>query len=58
MNLQAEAYNPGTTQAEPHPTSNTQQTKNDKTNVVTQQQGRKLPMIDIIMSETRWVYKK
>ena len=30
----------------------TRQTKNDTTNVIIQQHSRKLPMMDIIMSET------
>ena len=54
----ASACNPDTTQTEPQPTSNTQQTKNDTTNVVIQQHSRKFLMMDITMSETCWVYKK
>ena len=42
---------PNTTQAQPHLTSNTQQTKNKTTNVVIQQHSRKLLMIDILISE-------
>ena len=41
-----------TTPAEPHLTSNTQQTKNKTNNVVIQQHSRKLLMMDILMSET------
>ena len=39
----ASAGNPDTTPAEPHPTSNTQQTKNETANVVIQQHSRKTP---------------
>jgi len=49
---EAEACSPDTTQADPHPTSNTQQTKNVTTNVVIQQHSRKLLMMDIEISET------
>ena len=52
------AINPDTTPAEPHLTSNTQQTKNETTNVVIQQHSRKLLMMGILMPETCWVYKK
>ena len=48
----ASAYSPDTTQAEPHLTSNTQQTKNETTNVVIEQHSRKLLMMDIVMPET------
>jgi len=46
------ACSPGTTQAQPHLTSSTQQTKNKTPNVVIQQHSRKLLMMDILMSET------
>ena len=46
------ACRPDITQAEPHLTSNTQQTKNETTNVVIQQHSLKLLMRDILMSET------
>ena len=49
---QAEAYSPDTAQAQQHLTSNTQQNKNNTTNVVIQQHSRKLLMVDILMSET------
>ena len=39
-------------QAEPHCNSNTHQTKNNTTNVVIQQNSRKLLIMDILMSET------
>ena len=38
--------------------SNTHQTKNNTTNVVIQQNSRKLLMMDILMSETCWAHKK
>jgi len=41
-----------TTPTELHVTSNTQQTKNETTNVVIQQHSRKLLMMDIVMPET------
>jgi len=44
--------------AYPYLTSNTQQTKNETTNVVIQQHSRKPLMMDIFMSETCWAYKK
>ena len=46
--LQAEACNTDTTPTQPHNT----------TNVVIQQNSRKLLMMDILMSETCWVHKK
>jgi len=39
-------------------TSKTHGTKNNTTNVVIQQNSRKLLMIDILMSETCWAHKK
>ena len=56
--LQAEACNTDTTQTQPHQISNTQQTKNKTTDVVTEQHSRKLLMKDILISETCWVHKK
>ena len=47
-----------TTPAESHLTSNTQQTKNEMTNVVIQQHSCKLLMMGILMPETCCVYKK
>ena len=38
--------------------SNTQRTENKTTNVVIQQHSRKLPKIDILMSETIWAHNK
>ena len=38
--------------------SNTHRTKNNTTNVVIQQNSRKLLMMDILMSETCWAHKK
>jgi len=42
----------------PHRNSNTHRTKNNMTNVVIQQNSRKLLMMDILMSETCWAHKK
>ena len=50
--LPAEAGSPDTTLDEPHPNSNTQQSKNNTANVVVQQQSRKLLRMDILMPET------
>jgi hypothetical protein len=50
--LQAAACNTDTTQTQPHQNSNTQQTENKTTDVVIQQQSRKLLMMDVLMSET------
>ena len=46
------AGSPDTTLAEPHPNSNTLQSKNNTANVVVQQHSRKLQKMDIIMPET------
>ena len=43
---------------QPHRNSNTHWTKSNTTNVVIQQNSRKLLMMDILMSETRWGHKK
>jgi hypothetical protein len=48
----ASVGSPDTTLAEPHPNSNTQQSKNSKANVVVQQNSRKLLKMDILMPET------
>ena len=48
----ASAGSPDTTPAEPHPVSNTQQSKNNTTNVLVQQHSRKLLKMDILLSET------
>ena len=50
--LQAEACNTDTTPTKPHRISNTHRTKNNTTNVVIQQNSRKLLMMGIFMSET------
>jgi len=50
--LQAEACNTDTTPTQPHQNSNTHRTKNNTTDVVIQQNSRKLLMMDILMSET------
>ena len=46
------ACNTGTTPTQPHRNSNTHRTKNNTTNVIIQQNSRKLLMMDILMSET------
>ena len=56
--LQAEACNTDTIPTQPHRNSNTHQTKNNTTNVVIQQNSRKLLMMNILMSETCWANKK
>ena len=55
---QASACNTDTTTTQPHRNSNTHLTKNNTTNVVIQQNSRKLLMMDILMSETCWAHKK
>ena len=52
------AWNTDTTPTQPHRNSNTHRTKNNTTNVAIQQNSRKLLMMDILMSETRWAHKK
>jgi len=49
--LQAKACNTDTTPTQPHRNSNTHRTENNTTNVVIQQNSRKLLMTDILMSE-------
>jgi len=56
--LQAEACNTDTTPTQPQRNFNTHRTKNNTTNVVIQQNRRKLLMMDILMSETCWAHKK
>jgi len=46
------ACNTDTTPTQPHRNSNTLRTKNNATNVVIQQNSRKLMAMDILMSET------
>jgi len=50
--------NTDTTPTQPHRYSNTHRTKNNTTNVVIQENSRKLLMMDILMSETFWAHKK
>jgi len=52
--LQAEvsACNTDTTPTQPHRNSNIHRTKNNTTNVVIEQNSRKLLMMDILMAET------
>jgi len=47
--LQASACNTNTTPSQSHRNSNTHRTKYNMTNVVIQQNSRKLPMMDILM---------
>ena len=54
----ASAGSPDTTLAEPHPNSNTQQSKNNTASVVVQQDSRELLKMEILMPETCWVSKK
>ena len=56
--LQVEACNTDSTPTQPHRNSNTHRTKKNTTNVVIQQNSRKLLMMDILMSETCWAHKK
>ena len=56
--LRAEACNTDTTPTQPHRNSNTHRTKNNTTNVVIQQNSRKLLMMDILMSDTCWAHNK
>ena len=56
--LQASACNTDTTPTQPHRNSNTHRAKTNTTNVVIQQNSRKLLMMDILMSETCWTHKK
>ena len=51
-------YNTDTTPTQPHRNANTHRTKNNTTNVLIQQNSRKLLMMDIFMSETCWAHKK
>jgi len=52
------ACNTDTTPNQPHRNSNTHRTKNNTTNVVIQQNSRKLLVMDILMSQTCWAHKK
>ena len=56
--LKASACNTDTTPTQPHRNSNTHRSKNNTTNVVIQQNSRKLQMMDILMSEAFWAHKK
>jgi len=58
MRSTASAFNTDTTPTQPHWNSNTHRTKNNATNVVIQQNSRKLLMMDILMHETCWAHKK
>jgi len=52
LQAEASACKTDTTPTQPHRNSNTHRTKNNTTNVVIQQNTRKLLMMDILMSET------
>ena len=56
--LQASACSTHTTPNHPHRNSNTHRTKNNTTNVVIQQNSRKLLMMGILISETCCAHKK
>ena len=56
--LQTSACNTDTTPTQPHRNSKTHRSKNSTTNVVIQQNSRKLLMMDILMPETCWAHKK
>ena len=56
--FQASACNMDTTPTQSQRNSNTHRTKNNMTNVVIQQNSRKLLMMDILLSETCWAHKK
>ena len=58
LNSCASACNTSITQNQPHQISNTQRIENKTTDVVIQQHSRKLLMMDILMSEICWAYKK
>ena len=58
VGVSAEACIMDTTPTQPHRNSNTHRTKNNTTNVVIQQNSRKLLMMDILMSETCSAHKK
>jgi len=53
--VEASACNTDTTPTQPHWKSNTHRTKNNTTNVVIQQNSRKLLTMDILMSEKCWI---
>jgi len=52
LQAEASACHTDTTPNQPHRNSNTHRTKNNKTNVVIQQNNRKPLMMNILMSET------
>ena len=54
----ASACNTVTTLTQPHRNTNRVRTRNKTTDVPIQQQSRKFPMMDIFITETRWVHKK
>ena len=58
LQAEASACFTDTIPTQPHRNSNTHRTKNNTTNVVIQQNGRKLVMMDILMSKTCWAHKK
>ena len=58
LQAEASACNTDTTPTQPHRNSNKYRTKNNTTNVVIQQNSRKLLLMDILMSEKFWAHKK
>jgi len=58
LQAEASACNTDTTPTQPHRNNNTHRTKNNTTNVVIEQNSRKLLMMDILMSEIFWAQKK
>jgi len=56
--IRVAACNTDTTPTQPHRISNTHRTKNNTTNVMIQQNSRKLLMMAILISETYWAHKK
>ena len=54
----ASTCNTDNTPTQPHRNSNTRRTKYNTTNLVIQQNSHKLVIMDILMSETCWAYKK
>jgi len=58
ISFKISACHTDTTPNRPHRNSYTHRTKNIATNVIIQQNSRKLLMMDILMSETCWAHKK
>ena len=56
--IKTQACNTDTTPTQPNRNSDTHRTKKNTTDVVIQQNSRKLLIMDILMSETCWAHKK